>query len=232
MEGAEMSDKLQEFGQLATGILLSVGLRPGELRETVHDLMHYYTLKDRHYHGIGHVLFMLDMAENLGWVRKPTEPDCYLAMAVLYHDVHWFHTAAPGESEVISARICRLTMGQCGGSRRMLSDNYVPRPAMDIVCEAIEDTAKYLEGVARSELSRRLCDLDLASFAKPWEEFCADADAVCREYDGTKKERAEFYARLWQARDGEIYHTKRAQAWLPKAQENMQRYCEEQGVEL
>ena len=116
----------------------------------------------RHYHGVGHLLWLLDEAERVASLITNRKFVAYAA---------WFHDAiyVPGEpdNEERSAAWAR--------------DEIPDRALADGVAHVIKMTKKHNEGDADGDAALFL-DMDIAILGASWEHYCAYAAGVRREY--------------------------------------------------
>jgi predicted metal-dependent HD superfamily phosphohydrolase len=116
----------------------------------------------RHYHGAGHLTWLLDEGERRAALIADAE---FVGYAI------WFHDAVyqPGEpdNEALSAAWARAAIADKDLAER--------------VARVVEMTRKHHEGEADGDAALFL-DMDIAILGAPWEHYCAYAAGVRREF--------------------------------------------------
>lgn len=126
-------------------------------------LENYYRDPGRHYHGPRHIeycLRQLDLARS-----RIVDPDA-VELALWFHDA--VYDLKGGDNEARSARLC---IGELG--------TVLPAARLSRVHSLIMVTAPGHEPANEDEAYMH--DIDLSVFARPWDEFREDSEAVRRE---------------------------------------------------
>jgi predicted metal-dependent HD superfamily phosphohydrolase len=125
-------------------------------------LIRAWSEPQRHYHSEGHLIWLLDEAERRA---------ALIADAAFVGYAIWFHDAVyqPGEpdNEALSAAWAR--------------DAIADKNLAERVARVIAMTKKHHEGDADGDAALFL-DMDIAILGAPWEQYCAYAAGVRREF--------------------------------------------------
>jgi len=146
----------------------------------LHTLAALYGGKDRHYHGIGHIIDGLNLLEVARrevpeWFADPVV-DAAVELAFWEHD-SIYATIPQAYNEVRSAELAGIHATELGfGPDVRLSAK---------MCVRATDH-KRLQGWRLTPCI--VCDIDLASLAYPWERFVADTADIRREYAQVSEE--------------------------------------------
>ncbi|GAM99521.1 hypothetical protein U91I_03175 [alpha proteobacterium U9-1i] len=122
-----------------------------------------WSAPQRHYHGTGHLLWLLDEADRRAALISDAR---FVGYAIWFHDAIY----QPGEpdNELRSAAWARDAI------------SHEPDLAAR-VAHVVEMTKKHHEGEAAGDAALFL-DMDIAILGAPWEQYCAYAAGVRREF--------------------------------------------------
>jgi len=129
-----------------------------------HELVKHYAAPDRHYHTKQHLAFCLQQLDLAG---KRIPHPARVEMAIWFHDV--IYRSGQRDNEQRSA--------EWFGQR---ASGIIPDDFIDPVLRLIEATT-HLDKVDGLD-QQFICDIDLASFGCPWEQFVRNSEAVRAEY--------------------------------------------------
>lgn len=126
-----------------------------------------YTQKHRHYHNLDH------LEEILKWVPEDHSEIEILLEAILFHDLVYFPTAvALGLNEALSIAEYLSYNTKAMAFNIPFSKSDASFEYERLVIEAINATTHHLEDqLYLGTTSKLMLDLDLSTFALPWEEY-------------------------------------------------------------
>ncbi len=208
------------FGNNWTSFLERFGKRDNSSQRVLPLLLNKYGGADRHYHSCWHIndaYYLLEDArrDRPEWFAEPDE-DAAIYLALFEHDV--IYNAAESDNErrsatLASAHAHRLGFGRGVGVR---------------VIHYIRATDH--RGLASTRGAQIVCDVDLATLALPWENFCQKTAMVREEYshiasdaDFAAGRRAFFAKMLDPAARPSIYQTEYFARFEKLARENLER---------
>jgi predicted metal-dependent HD superfamily phosphohydrolase len=190
-----------------------LGLSRDISADTATWLLRCYTGSERHYHGIRHILAMLEDFDRLkSEFRQPLAAE----LAIFFHDA--IYDASRSDNETRSAEELRKSLG-----------NSIGTEIVEAACSMIEATkAHTATGNSDADL---LIDLDMAILAQDWPIYLRYARDVMREYVPFFGETAYQSGRVERflkptISDGRIFLTDFYRPLTGKARENMRRESE------
>jgi predicted metal-dependent HD superfamily phosphohydrolase len=180
------------------------------IKQLWHELKSAYTAKDRHYHNLDHIAFMLELA---GRYKQESAQNDLLLFAIFYHDIVYRATRSDNEAQSAEVAVERL--------RRL----GIPEPDTLMVKEMIIATKAHQAHT--DALTNLLIDIDLAILGADQERYDRYSQGVRKEYSiypdliykpGRRKVLQHFLEQE------HIYKTPRFQeAFEEKARANLQR---------
>lgn len=189
-----------------------LGLGDDRAAATAAFLIEQYSGEARHYHGLGHVDRMLDVAEAL-----PFSDRTAVELAILFHDV--VYDPSRRDNEERSEEALRAWL-----------EGLVPETLLAHARSMILATRRH-EPTGDPDADLFL-DLDLSILAAPWPEYARYASGVMREYvpiygeEAYRRGRVELFLRPMLAR-GRVFLTDRFAARDAQALSNMAREAAE-----
>jgi len=202
------------FSCYAYQILMSIGINPSIIDDTVNGLVKYYNVQNRTYHNCDHICHMLTEMDEAGWESVP------LSFAILFHDVYYESGVKSGYNEYNSFKIAKMVLDNCAiGDEIKLA-----------VSKMIMATANFMNHGQFEIECQRICDLDLSSLAlQPYECFVDQQLNVLYEY-GSKdlSKSAKFLNELCAKRNNCMFYTDYAKKnWLEPALDNIKMFTDE-----
>ncbi|SIR41098.1 HD domain-containing protein [Pontibacter lucknowensis] len=180
------------------------------IRQLWDELEKAYTAKDRHYHNLEHIAYMLELADRY---KQESPQQDLLRFAIFYHDIVYKATRSDNEEQ--SAALAEERLHRLG----------IPEVDILQVKEMIIATKSHQ--THKNELINLLLDLDLAILGADQERYDRYSQGVRKEYSiypdliykpGRRKVLQHFLAQE------HIYKTPELQeAFEDKARENLQR---------
>lgn len=135
------------------------------IRELWQELESAYTAKDRHYHNLDHITYMLELANRY---RPDAMANDFLLFAIFYHDSVYSVTRSDNEAQ--SAALAEERLRSLG----------IPEPDLEQVKEMI--LATKLHAPSTNNLTNLLIDLDLAILGADQERYDRYSQGVRKEY--------------------------------------------------
>ena len=129
------------------------------------ELERAYTTKDRHYHNLGHIHYMLELAHRYSPAGHPSD---LLLYAIFYHDIVYKATRSDNEEQ--SAALAQDRLHSLG----------IPEADILQVKEMILATKTHQ--TAETELTKLLLDLDLAILGADEARYNRYSQGVRKEY--------------------------------------------------
>lgn len=175
-------------------------------------VVEFYTDPIRHYHTLRHVMDCVEAAAKLELGPHPAA-----VLALVFHDAVYNPLSTRNEEQ--SAELGSVFTHMLTGSALTAA----------VVHHAILCTGHRSRAV--SNLAQTVCDADLASLAKPWEEFDADCKAIRQEYKHVStrnyiKGRKAILRRLVDRE--RIYQTETAyDLWETQAKANLRKHLDQ-----
>ena len=154
----------ERFVRLWDGLARRLGLGVAVGSAVGRELLEAYTGEDRHYHGVRHILTMLNAIECLE--HQFQDPDA-VRLAAFFHDVVYL----PGSTDNERSSAERLR-----SSLRPEIDAEIVEAACQMIMATREHRAT---GDSSVDL---FIDVDMAILAAPWPEYARYADGVMREF--------------------------------------------------
>ena len=155
------TDLKQEWEKLCARYTSDVALA-GTLWE---ELEQAYTSKDRYYHSLTHITYMLELAEKYKQENLKYDP---LLFAIFYHDIIYNPSRSDNEAE--SAELAEARLKSIG----------LPAADTAFVKEMILATKSHQQ--QQNETANFLLDLDLAILGAGWQKYNMYREAVRKEY--------------------------------------------------
>ncbi len=175
-----------------------------------HYLVEQYTAAGRHYHGVGHVVSMLDEVGAQPPLLREGEA---AGLAVFFHDAVYDPSLDENEARSVAA-MRQLLAGAVAASTLARAE------AMILATHRHEATG--------DETIDSFLDVDLSILAARWDDYARYADGVRREYEPVfgaaayREGRLDHFLRPMLAR-GRVFLTDRSRPRDPAALENLRR---------
>lgn len=190
--------------------LVEYGLKSSVARSVAGAVCELMSRDDLYYHNYIHPLAMFDFARKNGIELSLSD-----RLAVWFHDVVYIQGAKDNESrssDVFSALIPEIN-----------------QPARREIIYTIDETACFLDETKFLNGSNlKILDLDLHSFALPYENFKHCAQLVQKELGTTPQQSIAFYDLL--LKRAPIFRTQEFSRFEQTALDNIQRYKDEHKV--
>lgn len=206
-----MSNDLSEkFLSKWRALAADLGLTESKSKEVGDYLLAQYAASNRHYHGVRHILFMLDGFDAL---KTKFEQPIVAELAIFFHDV--IYDSSRHDNEEQSAKKMREMLG-----------GFVADGILDAAAFRIEATKKH--AVTSNSDTNLLLDLDMAILGQPWIAYERYAKGVMMEYlpvygeEVYRQERPKLFLEPTIA-SGKIFITKEFEHLNEAAIRNMQR---------
>ena len=142
----------------------SIGLDAVKSKEIFDYLLNQYSGNDRHYHGVGHIVSMLD---GFDIIKTKFEQPTAAELAIFFHDV--IYDAARSDNEEQSAMKMKEKLYGIVGDAIVASAAF-----------SIEATKKH--AVTPSPDTNLILDLDMMILGQPWAVYEQYAKGVMQEY--------------------------------------------------
>jgi predicted metal-dependent HD superfamily phosphohydrolase len=206
-----MSDALSDtFVSRWQALAANIGLDRAKSQEVAEYLLAQYSSSDRHYHGVGHLVSMLEGFDPL---KATFEQPLAAELAIFFHDV--IYDPARHDNEEQSAKKMQALLG-----------GLVDRTLLETAARSVEATKQH--ALTPSHDTNLLLDLDMAILGQPWPVYERYADGVMREYLPVYGEMAYRHGRRTLFLEptiahGAIFLTDAFKPLNPQAVENMRR---------
>ena len=186
-------------------------------------LLDAYTQPERHYHNLHHIAYGYHQLRYVpGLVDNIAGTLPLIELAWAYHDVYYDPSAPKEVNERTSATFAAQEILAAGGDQRLVSD------VTNLILVTVHDPTD----PPTTQAGRVIADIDLLTFADPWDIFRENGRRVREEYrrvapDDTVfwSKRAEILQRFLEHR---IYHTTVCHTHFEeRARDNLQRAIRE-----
>jgi predicted metal-dependent HD superfamily phosphohydrolase len=209
-----MSDDVSaKFVRRWQALAADFGLDRAKSQAVVEDLLAQYSQSQRHYHGVAHIVSML---EGFDAVKADFEQPLAAALAIFFHDV--IYDPSRHDNEEQSAKKMQDLLG-----------GLVDRTRLEIAGRSIEATRQHV--LTPSHDTNLLLDLDMAILGQPWPVYERYAIGVMQEYLPVYGELAYRHGRRTLFLEptiahGTVFLTRVFEALNPQAIDNMGREAE------
>jgi predicted metal-dependent HD superfamily phosphohydrolase len=141
-----------------------IGLDRAKSQEVGGYLLSQYSGSDRHYHGVEHIVSML---EGLDAVKAAFEHPLAAELAIFFHDV--IYNPSRHDNEAQSAKKMQDLLG-----------TLVDETLLETALRSVEATKQH--AMTPSHDTNLLLDLDMAILGQPWDVYARYAQGVMQEY--------------------------------------------------
>jgi predicted metal-dependent HD superfamily phosphohydrolase len=177
------------------------------------DLLAQYSGSDRHYHGVGHIVSML---EGFDAIKATFEQPLAAELAIFFHDV--IYDPSRRDNEEQSARKMQDLLG-----------GLVDQTLLESAARSVQATKQH--ALTSSHDTNLLLDLDMAILGQPWPVYERYAKGVMQEYLPLYGEVAYRHGRRTLFLEptiahGTVFLTDAFKPLNPQAIQNMQREAE------
>jgi predicted metal-dependent HD superfamily phosphohydrolase len=209
--GRDLTDNISgRFIQRWRELAAELGLDAARSERVGDHLMAQYSNNDRHYHGMGHIVSML---EGFDAIEADFKEPLAAELAIFFHDVIYDPSRRDNEEQSAKKMI-----GLLGGR--------VDHGLLESAARSIEATRQH--ALTASHDANLLVDLDMAILGQPWPVYERYADGVMREYLPVYGEMAYRHGRRTLFLEptiahGAVFLTEAFQSLNPQAIRNMQR---------
>jgi predicted metal-dependent HD superfamily phosphohydrolase len=206
-------DASDKFVSKWQALAANLGLDRAKSQEVGDYLLSQYSGSDRHYHGVGHIVSMLD---GFDAVKAAFEQPLAAELAIFFHDL--IYDASRQDNEEQSARKMNDMLG-----------GLVDRTLLEAAARSIEATKQHV--LTPSHDTNLLLDLDMAILGQPWTVYERYAQGVMHEYLPVYGELAYRHGRRTLFLEptiahGTVFLTDAFKPLDPQAIQNMQREVE------
>jgi predicted metal-dependent HD superfamily phosphohydrolase len=160
-----MSENMSDtFANRWQALAADIGLDRAKAQEVGDDLLAHYSESNRHYHGTGHIVSMLD---GFNAIKTSFEDPLAAGLAIFFHDVIYDPSRHDNE-EQSAQKLQDLLSGLVDPTR------------LETAARSIRATKQH--ALTPSHDTNLLLDLDMAILGQPWPLYERYADGVMREY--------------------------------------------------
>jgi predicted metal-dependent HD superfamily phosphohydrolase len=191
----------------------NIGLDRAKSQEVGDELLSQYSASSRHYHGVQHIVSML---EGFDPIKASFEQPLAAELAIFFHDA--IYDPSRQDNEAQSARRMQELLG-----------GLVDRSLLETAARSIEATKQH--ALTPSHDTNLLIDLDMAILGQPWPVYERYARDVMQEYLPVYGELAYRHGRRTLFLEptiahGSVFLTDAFKSLNAQALENMQREAE------